>query len=251
MFLTALFSIKDARDCNFQLKIGTKIGSCISAMVSILMRMRACFFPDHSIKPFLKQLFLVVKKVSQLTLFAPKSIHKHNMGLCERFKKISSKLYIYTELQSTLLNIHGCLLIHLLQFQVDYKGLPKKKKQKRSKRRKKSRKPKKKSFRIFDPKTSQNTSLQVFDHRFKRQIDESPEFGTELRCQSTKDCQVSNFATKKVRFYLLCSAIINSVWNEVLLSLNHRCGSFFFRGGQTRPPRMLKFFQGVEGVRRG
>ena len=41
----------------------------------------------------------------------------------------------------------------------------------------------------------------------------------------------TNFATKKVRFYLLCSAIINSVWNKVLLSVNHRCGRFFFRGG--------------------
>ena len=41
----------------------------------------------------------------------------------------------------------------------------------------------------------------------------------------------TNFATKKVRFYLLYSAIINSVWNKVLLSVNHRCGRFFFRGG--------------------
>ena len=85
-------------------------------MVSILMRMWAFFFPDHSIKPFFKQLFLVVKKVSQFTLFAPKSNLKHNIVSMRKVKKISSKLYIYTELQSTLLNIHGCLLIHLLQF---------------------------------------------------------------------------------------------------------------------------------------
>ena len=71
-------------------------------------------FPWSQYKAFLKA--VISRKVSQLILFAPKSIHKHNMGLCERFNKISLKLYIYTELQSTLLNIHGCLLIHLLQF---------------------------------------------------------------------------------------------------------------------------------------
>ena len=177
------------------------------------MRMRAFFFPDHSIKPFFKQLFLVVKKASQLTLFAPKSIHKHYMGLCERFKKFHLSCTFIQNFKVLYWTSMAVYWFTGYNFRLITKVSQKRKKRRDQKEEKNLENLKRNLFEFLTPKLLRT-------HHFKfLTIDSNDKLTNLMNLVAIWDVKVleivrynfTNFATKKVRFYLRLALALLSI----------------------------------------